>query len=489
MKFESFQNWVKETLLKNRWLKLFSLVAACLIYFGIRAGISDVRTVIIPVEIDSEVKEANAKNGAVVASFSPQSVQLTVRGSFEDVSMAERSSVRCFIRPRWKKNALADSMKLAIGRSNLKGIPRSLKILKIEPQEAIVQFDIPMSVQLPVATPILEGKARGRVELTCAVTNAFLRGPQRLLKTVDRDALQIQTEPINVDGKLSSFTVPVRLLPPGDFQNATVEPASMDVSVKISVETATRHMDLGRVIISQPISSTTQWKVEPEWVNYDIKGRSEVINEVQDGQILFSVDGNRPVTSDKLTNEVPVRIHVQQGVSVDDIVVAPPTVKLIAIPAPLPPPTEAKPAEAKPAEPPAAAAKPAEAKPVEPPAAAAKPAEAKPAEPPAAAAKPAEAKPAEPPAAAAKPAEAKPAEQPAAAAKPAEAKPVEPPAAAAKPAEAKPAEPPAAAAKPAEAKPAEPPAAAAKPAEAKPAEQPAAAAKPAEAPKQEAKKE
>lgn len=324
--------WLKKRVFNNARWKLVSLLIASLIYFSIRAGVSDVRTVTVPVEIDEEVKQSNAKGGAVIASYDPPTVQVTVRGSFTDVNQAAQNNPRCILRPRWRSSATEDTLRLDIGRSNLRGFSRSLTVLKIEPDVAKVEFDIPMSLQLGIAPPLVEGKARGRVELSTGVETAVVRGPLRSLRTLDKDKVKIQCEPINVEGRAQTYVAAVKLIPPGAAPDATVEPSTMNVTVTITAETATRHIERARVVVAQPYAAQARWKLEPDWVDYDVKGRVEVVNAVTEGQILFSVDGVAP-HADAVTNELPVRVHVQQGLAIDEVIVMPQTVKLIALPA------------------------------------------------------------------------------------------------------------------------------------------------------------
>lgn len=317
-----------------RW-KLFAVTVASIVYFSIRAQINDLRTVSIPVVVDQEVSEANVRDGAVVESFDPQFVQVTVRGSFNDVNLLNPDSACCTLRPRYKKGAIGaeDSIVEKIRKSSFRGIASSLKIVKIEPEECSFRFDYPMSMSMPIAPVITEGKARGRVEITPAFTNATVSGSRRLLRALDRTTAMVQVQPISVEGRATSFTVPVKLLPPADVPNATVSPATMEVSVKIVTESVSRHMERGRVRVIHPPNSSVRWQVEPEFVDYDVRGRIDAVNSIRNGQILFSVDADLAVVSGSVTtNEAPVRAHVLQGLQVDDVSVMPPVVKLIAVP-------------------------------------------------------------------------------------------------------------------------------------------------------------
>ncbi|MBO4287496.1 MAG: hypothetical protein J5985_04950 [Kiritimatiellae bacterium] len=343
-------DWLKKRVLNNARWKLVSLLLASLVYFSIRAGVSDVRTITVPVEIDEEVKQSNAKNSAAIASYDPPSVQVTVRGSFNDVQQAAQNNPLCILRPRLRvSNPTEDTLWLDIGRSNLRGLSRSLRILKIEPHVAKVEFALSQSKQFAIATPLVEGKARGRVELSTSIETAVVRGPQKLIKTLDEEKVKIQCEPINVEGRAQTYVATVKLLPPGAAPTATVEPSTMNVTVTITAETGSRHIEHARVFVAQPYAAQTRWKLEPDWVDYDIKGRVEVVNSVTEGQILFSVDAFAP-RSDALTNELPVRVHIQQGLAIDEVIVMPQTVKLISLPLPAPPvPPESTPPAAGPA--------------------------------------------------------------------------------------------------------------------------------------------
>lgn len=344
--------WLKKRVLNNALWKLVSLVIASLVYFPIRDRISDVRTITIPVEIDEEVKRRNAKDSsAAIASYDPPSVQVKVRGSFDDVNKAIQNNPRCILWPRWRSGALEDTLRLKIKPSNFRGLPGALTILEIAPKVAEVKFDDSATLEdLKIALPLLEGKARGRVELSIISNETVeVRGPKKLIKTLDKEKVKIQCEPINVEGRAQTYKTAVKLLPPGIVPDATVKPSTVDVMVTITAESATRHIEHARVFVAQPYAATSRWKLEPDWVDYDIKGRVEEVNALTAGQILFSVDA-AAARSDTVTNELPVHVHIQQGLAIDEVIVTPQTVKLIALPLPVPPvPPESTRSDAGPA--------------------------------------------------------------------------------------------------------------------------------------------
>jgi hypothetical protein len=319
--------------LNNGYWKLLSLVIAVLIYFSIRADISHVRVVSVPVETDIET----GTDGAAIWSIEPRSVQVTLRGSYSDVSQLAASSLRCEVRPKQKKNMPLDTISIKVSHSNLRGVA-GVRVAKIEPSTVVVKFDVPISLLLAVAPPALEGKARGTVQLVYDQTNAVVKGSRRLLSALDVAKTQILAEPIDVDGRSQTFSTRVRLFPPGDAVNAVVDPPDMVVNVMLTSEKATARIERVPVIVSQPFQTPARWRPDPEWVDVELTGRSEVVKAVKFDEIMVSVNGNIPLSPAE-TNTVPVIVHLRQGLVVDGVKPLPEAVKLI--------PLSAKPAGGK----------------------------------------------------------------------------------------------------------------------------------------------
>lgn len=309
----------------NGYWKLFSLVVSVLIYFSIRADISHVRTLSIPVEAEFET----VAGGAAIESVEPRSVQVTLRGSYSDVNQLALTALRCVVRPKQKKNTVRDTVDVKIGASSLRGV-RGVRVVKIEPNVAAVKFDVPMTLRLVVAPPEIVGKARGRVELVFDQTNAVVKGSRRLLSPLDVAKVQIQPERIDVDGRSQTFSARVRLFPPGDAVNAVVDPSEIVVNVLIISEKATAKLERVPVTVLQPFATDNRWRTDPEWVDIEMTGRSEVVKAVKFGEVTASVNGNVPFSLAE-TNEVPVLVHVRQGLSLDEVTPSPAVVRLIPL--------------------------------------------------------------------------------------------------------------------------------------------------------------
>jgi hypothetical protein len=323
--------------LKNGYWKLFSLIIAVLIYFSVRSEISHLRVVTVPVEADFDA----AGMGAAIESVEPRSVRLTLRGSYSEVNRLDGSQMSCVVRPRLKPGAVRDTVEVKIRTSSLRGV-RGVRVAAIEPNTALVKFDVPMSLNLAVAPPVVQGRARGRVQLVYAQTNAVVKGSRRILSPLDAGKVRVQTDVIDVEGRSQSFATRVRLFPPGDAVNAVVEPSDMVVNVQIISEKATARIERVPIVVAQPFGSPNRWTTEPAWVDIEVTGRSEEVKAVTFEQFIASVSGNVPATPFSVTNEVPVMVHVLQGVTVDWAEPVPSVVRLIPVPAepasPLPTP-------------------------------------------------------------------------------------------------------------------------------------------------------
>ena len=330
MTLNDWMLWLKMLFLKNGWWKLFSLAAAVLIYFAIRSEISHVRVVTFPVELDRDAMQAEDLEGAVVESIEPATVQVVFRGSFTEVSQIDERRVKCLIRPRQNKGALLDTVTMKLGRSNLNGFQRA-RVLKIEPDHVDVKLDRPMRITLKVASPVINGHARGRVSLVYDQATADVKGSRRLLSPINVTNVLVQPDPIDVGGRTRTFSTRVKLNPPSEVPNAQVSPEDMAVTVKIINETTTAKVEHIPIVILQPTGTPSGWQADPRWVDIEVSGRAEVVSDMKFGDVLATVNGNIPVIASVKTNVVPVMVHVRQGVVVDSAKASPSQVRLIAV--------------------------------------------------------------------------------------------------------------------------------------------------------------
>jgi len=325
MHLSKFKTIMHLLFLNNGYWKLLALVIAVLVYFTIRSDISHMREVSVPVEISKD----SAAGDVAVWSVEPRSVKVSIRGSYNETSEIAGSALKCVVRATQKSSKIMDMVRVKIKPKHIQGV-RDARVVKIDPAYIEVKFDVPLSRTIDVAPPVLEGTARGVVKLSYDVTNAVITGSRRLLGTLDLENSQIQCEPIDVSDRLESFTTRVRLVPPGDAANITVDPPEMVVNVFVTSQKATRIIEGIPVIISHPAGTPSPWRVDPDTVNIEISGRSELINKVEFSDLMASVNGNVPIVPG-LTNLVPVIAHARLGLEVDSAKAIPDKIKLIPV--------------------------------------------------------------------------------------------------------------------------------------------------------------
>jgi hypothetical protein len=320
--------WLRLLFVKNAPWKAISLAIAVLIYFTIRKQISYVRELTVDVAIEQENATAKKADAPVIESFDPPKVQVILRGSYEEVTQLAKETVKCLIRPR-QKAASQESVSVKVSGSNLRGI-RGLRVLKIEPNRINVKYDDSITLRdLSVAPPTYVGKARGIVQLTCPPIKVSVKGSRRLLEKVDPSKVQIASDPIDVDGRMQSFSTSVKLVPPSEAPNAVITPAEIPVAVGIKVDITSAKLAHVPVLVQQP-TGATKWRASPEFVDVEATGLAEVVNTFSAKDIIVSVNGNIPMVAGVLTNDAPTVIFVRQGVAVENVKTFPPTVKLIA---------------------------------------------------------------------------------------------------------------------------------------------------------------
>ena len=338
MMVNEWASWFKMLFVRNGWWKLFSLALAIFIYFSIRSEISHVRILTFPLEVEYDEGAPDSLGQSVVESIEPAAVQVMVRGSYSEVTRLDEKTVRCLIRPRQKGN-LQDIETIKIKNSNLRGIG-GVRVVRIEPSQISVKFDVPMSLTLPVAPPVVEGRARGRVELEyehgSQPPTAVVKGSRRLLSPLDVTKVRIQSAPISVEGRTQTFTARVKLNPPGGVLNAKIDPPEIMVTVKVINEQTSAKLEHIPVNVMGTTGLSSFWKAEPAWVDVELVGRAEVLSAIRSEDLLVSVNGNIPVVSGSSSSEVPVFVHLRPGVLVDDAKPIPSKVKLIAIAEPAP---------------------------------------------------------------------------------------------------------------------------------------------------------
>lgn len=204
-------------------LKFVSLVLATFTWFFVKGVTSDWR------QIEGVPLEVKARPGLTVLQTSAPTVNITVRGTPEDVRTVSRQDL----------SAVADLTRDDhLGPITVKLTPRSVRHSKrvqvsgIDPAEVTVNVDELIERELPVQ-PQMGGELPANLSIERVVTQpqaVKVKGPKTLLNGMT----SIATLPIDVTGRRTSFRERVELTPLA-FPEGLAQRHWVEVDVRIGM--------------------------------------------------------------------------------------------------------------------------------------------------------------------------------------------------------------------------------------------------------------
>ena len=310
-------NWLKQLFVNNWALKLLSIVLAALSLHAISGVTGFEVTYEVPVRVEVE-------EGIAILDQYPGSVLVTFRGSQDDILALGlvQNQIRAVARP--DEADLGESVKVDVVSARIEGAS-GVKVVKVMPESVAVTFDREVEKTFPVARPQTIGSPLiGKVELDYEPRFVKIRGPK--LRLEEQEKKVVQTEPVDVDGRVKSFSKRVRVLPPIDTGVSRIEPS--EVTVKVNIVTETVQLEWTNITVLAIMEHTAGMGVscEPSTVNVTLSGRAEMINSVTEKQIKAFVDcvGLQPGTAHRLRVDVhlPAGIDVTPTVEPEEVMVS-----------------------------------------------------------------------------------------------------------------------------------------------------------------------
>ena len=294
-----FLPWLKNVQVDNWHMKLLSLVLALLTFYAIRGATSFEFSFTVPLEVEVE--------SGVAILDQPKTVEVTFRGSQEDLRGLDGRQIRAVVKPKVKDTA--GSMMVAIGPEQIIG-HSGVRVIRVRPDTAAIAFDHEVEKMFRVLKPKMVGTPGGKVEIDYTPQYVRITGPRRSL----RDREVVETEPIDVGGCVQSFSKRVRVLSPSDTGVIRIEPAEITITANMVTESVSKELTNMPVRAVVEAGSTNSVRLRPGSVNVSLHGRVEVIDRVADDSIRVFVDcvGLDPLES----YELPVNVHLPSGVDV-----------------------------------------------------------------------------------------------------------------------------------------------------------------------------
>lgn len=302
--------------------KLAAFLLALFLFFTIRQSISYSQTLNLTVETELDAGSLSLKG------FEPNTVRVTFRGPESEI---RRLSLRGSEPPRVRlrlSQPPAGSTSLRVPLSvNDVICEEDLRIVSIEPEVVVAQFDRTETRYLNVSPPLTRGaSATEKVKITLEPSYVEISGPSERLDDLAERSVNLATEVIDMTGRTESFTTAVRVQPPDARSSWVLRPETVTANVEITSVEATRTFASLPVKILQSHEGYPLRAV-PETVTMEITGDMGELNAIEDETVLAIVD---PLVTEETVFpiEAKVQTFLPHNRRVKHVNIIPPSVKL-----------------------------------------------------------------------------------------------------------------------------------------------------------------
>lgn len=285
---------------ENWKLKALAMFLAIISYYMIRDATG--------YEVEYDVKIEVDAPGVAVLDKDPDVVRIRFRGTQDDILRLDQNKLKVTLRPRQDQPDGLPKV-IPINRRDVER-PPSVTIVKIDPVAVVLTFDREVTQTFTVEKPRTIGRPLvGNAELELIPQEVTLRGPQRRLEEMVREGRdRLTTEPVDVDGRVQSFTRYVKVLPPGGGWSAQIDPPEVQVRVTIATALVTREWPNLSVLAVRDPDAVGKLIMQPKRVDVYVKGPPETVEALALENLRIFVDCLGPDPS--TTHERPVQVHL-----------------------------------------------------------------------------------------------------------------------------------------------------------------------------------
>jgi hypothetical protein len=231
-------------------------------------------------------------------------VKVTFRGARQDLRWIDQRAVKAMIRP--KVSNPDELERVGVTSRDVQGYPATVKIEKIVPGVVDLAFDWEVEKLVEVAPPRVTGTPlAGQAKLDYEPRFVRVWGPKRRL--TDEAFKGVDTEPVDVDGRVASFSKRVRVISPHDWISQ-INPPEITVKVNIVMETVTREFTNVLVLAVTDPRYPADVQFDPPSVNLTVEGRAEVLETMARDAVRVYVDCQG--LDRAASYELPVNIHL-----------------------------------------------------------------------------------------------------------------------------------------------------------------------------------
>lgn len=333
-----------------RWLahdwqwKALALLLAIVIYFFVRTSIRHTQVLVVPITIDPQAQVA-------AATIEPFSAEVTIQGTLNELQRFSDRDLRLVLRPSFSSDPAANASwtrrwllslfgshsvvrqnteEFRLSARRLRGAKEKIRVVKIEPKTAQVTYDVREEVSLPVAEPVVIGKPyRGRVVIDYTPKSVRVIGSRDQLDAMVADGIQLQTEPVDVEGRVQGYKKTLPILQPRMSRLVQFEPTEITAEIRIIADRFARKFEDVAVLLATAPDGDEAWRVDPLAVSVRLSGRAEIVSSLQTNQVLAMVDLRQH--SGTGSNTLPVRVVLPYDSAVEIVEIDPPEVTVFPI--------------------------------------------------------------------------------------------------------------------------------------------------------------
>ncbi len=309
---------IRDLFLNNWGLKLTAFVLAMLTFFAIHGATNEELTFEVPVVV-------TVKEGIAVLDQDPTSVEITFRGSFDDLRRIDPNHLQVDVKPTVISSA--GSEKVPIRKSDISGVA-GVRPVAIIPSVVDLTFDMEDEQQFSVAKPTAIGTPlKGKVEIDYEPKVVTVRGPRQQLQRMIEENVVIETEPIDVDERVKSFTRTLDAISPSATWVSKIEPAEIMVTVNIVTESISREWTNFTVFAIMDREKTMSAQIKPATVNLSLHGRPDLVKSIISETIKVFIDCTGLEGGKE--HELPLNVHLPPAISDVTVTVDPDRVKVV----------------------------------------------------------------------------------------------------------------------------------------------------------------
>lgn len=295
-----------EAIRHHRGLKLAAVVSAVWLWYAIREVTS------FEAKVQGVQLEVLLDPGWAVLDRSIDEVDVLFRGSPSDIRYLNQDQIRVEVDLR--EESVAGSQDVRLGVRNVRA-PGGVRVVSVDPAEITLSLDREGARDVAVAADLVGLPPDGfEVEsVVCTPTQVKVQGPEGRLAGIQ----EARTGPIELDGRLRSFTLTRAIMPPSDTWSARLEPDRVRVDVTI-VERSTRKEVEGVPVqlVVRPDTPPVHLPAEAR-VRLSLKGRSEILAGLSETNLNAYVDCSQLQPGE--VREVKVFAPVPAGVELVEV--------------------------------------------------------------------------------------------------------------------------------------------------------------------------